>query len=113
MKTILETSGVSNMYPADAGEPDTGWINGGNPRILGFTKGKPEPWYHQLEFEQVDFPVADFIYGSAKEDKKRGTHVIKNVEVIDLKTMLKGLDIEIQELHDNTYSMYRDVKRGK
>ena len=34
MKQLLETSGVSNMYPADAGEPDTGWINGGNPRVL-------------------------------------------------------------------------------
>ena len=113
MKPILETSGVSNMYLADAGEPDTGWISGGNPRILGFNKGKPEPWFHQLDFEQVEFPVADYIYGSEKEDKKRGYSVVKSVEVIDLKTMLKSLDIEIQELHDNTSSMYRDVKRGK
>ena len=31
--------------------------------MLGVDTGKPEPWYHNLGFEQLHFPEADDIYG--------------------------------------------------
>ena len=112
MKRVLhEVSGVSNRYPADAGEPDTGWLPGGDARTLGFESGKPEPWFHQGAYEQVNFPVADFIFGSKKEDKKYAMTVQKSAPVQDLGDILKELDAEIESIKDSTAIMYDDLKR--
>jgi hypothetical protein len=108
MKNLFEVSNNSG-YGADAGEPDTGWLPGGEARTLGFESGKPEPWYEQLEFEQVDFPIASYIFGSKKEDRKRIALVSKRIPVGNLKDALKSLDVEIDELKKNTESMYREV----
>ena len=108
MKILFEVSNNSG-YGADAGEPDTGWLPGGEARTLGFESGKAEPWYDQLEFEQVDFPVASFIFGSKKEDKKRIALVSKRIPVSNLKDTLKKMNVEIDQIKKNTESMYREV----
>ena len=77
MKRIYEVSNNGGSYSADAGEPDTGWLPGGDVRTLGLEEGKPEPWFDQLDFEQVDFPVADHIYGSKKADIENNIYVQK------------------------------------
>jgi len=110
MKNLFEVSNNPSSYSADAGEPDTGWLPGGDTRILGYGSGKAEPWYDQLEFEQVDFPIASFIFGSKKEDKKRMAFVSKRIPVGNLKDTLKGMDVELDELKKNTEKMYRMAK---
>ena len=65
LKDILEmTAGAS--YAADPGEPDTGFLEGGEKRTLGTLKGKPEPWYDGGGYTQMHFPKADHIYGKGK-----------------------------------------------
>lgn len=112
MSKINEVASNSANYGADSGEPDTGWLPGGDVRTLGFESGKPEPWYHQGQYEQVDFPVASFIYGSKKEDSKLAYKVQKQTKVVDMESVIKDLDLEIEELMTNTEIMYKDIKRG-
>jgi len=111
MKRLCEISNNAGSYSADGGEPDTGWLPGGDTRTLGFESGKPEPWFHQLGFEQTDFPTASFIFGSRAEDRKYTALVSKRIPVSNLRDTLKSLDIEIDELKKNTQTMYRDLSR--
>ena len=67
-KKIMEVSSVTGRYPADEGEPDTGFIRGDRRRKLGTLAGKPEPWFERGGYEQVDFPKADYIYGKGEEE---------------------------------------------
>jgi|TARA_R100000030_G_scaffold1663_6_gene1480 hypothetical protein len=67
-KKIMEVSSVTGRYPADEGEPDTGFIRGDKKRKLGTLAGKPEPWFERGGYEQVDFPKADYIYGKGEEE---------------------------------------------
>jgi len=99
----------NNGYGADPGEPDTGWLPGGDTRTLGFESGKPEPWFDQGDYEQTVFPVADHIFGSRKQDRKHLTLVSKRVQVGSLKATLKKLDIEVEELKANTEEMYKGL----
>ena len=62
LKDIL-LEGSTNAGTGDAGEPETGYIKGGDIRHLGTKAGKPEPWYDSLEFTQMEFPEADHIFG--------------------------------------------------
>jgi hypothetical protein len=110
MNRILEQSSNTTSYSADPGEPDTGWVPGGEVRMLGFESGKPESWFHQLEFEQVEFPVADHIYGKGV---KAVYSVTKNVQVVDLKKMMKSIDADIEEIKNNTSVMLGDLKKRK
>ena len=87
----------NNGYGADPGEPDTGWLQGGDVRTLGYESGKPEPWFDQGDYEQTVFPIADYIYGSSREDKKYVTTVKKSVQQGSLKATLEDLDVEIEE----------------
>ncbi len=97
-------------YGADPGEPDTGWLPGGDVRTLGFESGKPEPWFDQGEYEQTRFPIADYIFGSKQEDKANLTTVKKSVQQGSLTATLKDLDIEIEELKSTTEEMLKDIK---
>ena len=86
LKKILELSG-GVAYGADAGEPDTGFLAGGEIRTLGTLKGKPEPWFEGGQYTQVHFPEADHIYGKGEiADYK----VIKQV-MLDQTIKLKDL----------------------
>tara|TARA_R100000008_G_C3495321_1_gene120821 strand:+ start:320 stop:655 length:336 start_codon:yes stop_codon:yes gene_type:complete len=106
MKRIYEVSNNGGSYSADAGEPDTGWLPGGDVRTLGLEEGKPEPWFDQLDFEQVDFPVADHIYGSKKADIENNIYVQKKAPVGSMKATLKDLEVEIDELTKTTKDLY-------
>ena len=105
---LKEQSSLTGGYLADAGESDTGWLPAGDTRVQGFNQGKPEPWFHQLDFEQVDFPVADNVYLSTDTPKLT---VVKKAEVKDLSAVLKELDAEIAGIKDSTVSMYNDFKK--
>tara|TARA_Y100000590_G_scaffold458002_1_gene611811 strand:+ start:149 stop:484 length:336 start_codon:yes stop_codon:yes gene_type:complete len=111
MERIYEVSNNASSYSADAGEPDTGWLPGGDTRTLGFESGKPEPWFHQGGYEQVDFPTASFIYGSKINDKKYGKHVTKSAPIETLDDILRSLDATIEETKFHTEELYREIKR--
>jgi hypothetical protein len=66
-KLIVEISSNFRSYKADEGEPDTGWLLGGVKRKLGKKYGKPEPWFDQGGYTQLDFPEADYIFGKNVE----------------------------------------------
>ena len=51
-------------YGADAGEPDTGYVPDGKPRVLNTTK--PEPWFNQGGYTQLHTPKADAMRGKGK-----------------------------------------------
>ena len=60
---LFEASANANSYSADEGEPDTGFIRGGKSRKLGGLAGKPEDWFDNGGYTQLEFPEADHIMG--------------------------------------------------
>ena len=60
---LFEASANANSYSADEGEPDTGFIRGGKRRKLGGLAGKPEDWFDNGGYTQLEFPEADHIMG--------------------------------------------------
>jgi hypothetical protein len=58
-----ESTSVGGGYSADPGEPDTMFIRKGEVRKLGTLSGKPELWYDNGGYTQMDFPAADDIFG--------------------------------------------------
>jgi len=78
----------------DSGEPETGYLPDGKKRKLGKNSGRPEYWYDQLGFEQLDFPEADAMRGAGKNRDEESTfrkvtYKTKNVKVSKLKDSLK------------------------
>ena len=86
LKDILELTGGSS-YGADPGEPDTGFLAGGEKRTLGTLKGKPEPWFEEGGYTQLHFPESDHIYGKGNPADYKA---IKRV-LIDHEIKLKDL----------------------
>ena len=90
MKKIYEIASNNASYSADGGEPDAGYLPGGEARTLGLESGKPEPWYDNLDFTQVDFPVADYIYGDKKGEKKFARMVTVKAVISEHEEIKKG-----------------------
>jgi hypothetical protein len=63
-KKDVVVESTTRGYTADAGEPDTGYIPDGKPRILNTQK--PEPWFTQLGYTQLHTPKADAMRGKGK-----------------------------------------------
>ena len=82
LRKLLESNLGSN-YSGDAGEKETGYLRGGKTRHLGIKAGKPEPWFEGGGYEQIEYPVADFIYGkAAPEDMVVKKKVIRAIEPV-------------------------------
>ena len=60
MDILREVTGVAG---GEEGEPDSGYIPKGKARTLGTRKGKPDVWFTDGGYTQLQFPVADDIYG--------------------------------------------------
>ena len=83
-ENVFESSSITGGYKADAGEPESGFLAKGLPRILGVSDNKPEPWFEKGGYTQEDFPQADAIYD--EEDKKTPIYqVIKKIVNTDEK----------------------------
>ena len=63
-KKDVVVESTTRGYTADAGEPDTGYVPDGKPRILNTQK--PEPWFTQLGYTQLHTPKADAMRGKGK-----------------------------------------------
>ena len=50
----------------------------------------PEPWFDKLDFEQVDFPVADYIYGDKAGEKKFGRVVKVSTLISEHEELKRG-----------------------
>lgn len=68
-KSINEVSSAGISANSDT-EPDFGnWLSGGSKRELGSElSGKSDAWFHNGGYTQVDFPVADSIWGGDFHD---------------------------------------------
>jgi len=69
-------------YTADPGEPDTGYVPDGKPRILNTTK--PEPWFNQGGYIQLHTPKADAMRGRGKSKDtetqfRKAYYKVKNI----------------------------------
>jgi|APGre2960657404_1045060.scaffolds.fasta_scaffold00282_5 hypothetical protein len=92
---IVETS--LGGYGADEGEPATMYIPDGTKRILD--KGKPEPWFKQLGFTQIDKPKADPMRGKGKAKDKESSfrkvyYKVTNMVTSDLKPVEKPKGVD-------------------
>ena len=85
-KENLKESSLAG-YGADDGEPETGYVADGQKRIIG--KGKPEPWFNQGGYTQLDKPTGDWIRGKGKNRDNDSTfrkvyYKVTNMETSDL-----------------------------
>ena len=92
---IVETS--LGGYGADEGEPATMYIPDGTKRILD--KGKPEPWFKQLGFTQIDKPKADPMRGKGKAKDKESSfrkvyYKVTNMVISDLNPVEKPKGVD-------------------
>ncbi len=72
------------------GEPDSGYLPKGKKRTLGTSKGKPEKWFDQGGYEQLDFPEADDIYGKGIEpDLKVKKTTTPSADTLKLKEIIE------------------------
>jgi hypothetical protein len=74
-------------YQADRGEPETGYVADGQTRLIN--KAKPEPWFRQGGYKQLDKPKGDWIRGKGKDRDKDSTfrkvyYKVTNMETSDL-----------------------------
>jgi hypothetical protein len=81
-KEDLKEGTAMGGYGADAGEPETGYMSDGQPRILN--TAKPEPWFKQMGYTQLDIPKGDFMRGKGKSKDKetqyrKVTYQLQNV----------------------------------
>jgi hypothetical protein len=81
-KDDLKEGTMMGGYGADAGEPETGYMSDGQPRILN--TAKPEPWFKQMGYTQLDVPKGDFMRGKGKSKDKetqfrKVTYKLQNV----------------------------------
>jgi len=67
-KDNLKEATAMGGYNADAGEPETGYTSDGQPRVLN--TAKPEPWFKQMGYTQLDIPKGDFMRGKGKSKDK-------------------------------------------
>ncbi len=84
-------------YGADEGEPATMYIPDGTKRILD--RGKPEPWFKQLGFTQMDRPKADNMRGKGKRKDKESAfrkvyYKVSNMVTSDLKPVEKPKGVD-------------------
>jgi hypothetical protein len=85
-KENLKESSLAG-YGADDGEPETGYVADGQKRII--SKGKPEPWFNQGGYTQLDKPTGDWIRGKGKNRDNDSTfrkvyYKVTNMETSDL-----------------------------
>jgi len=94
-ESLVETT--LGGYGADEGEPATMYIPDGTKRILD--KGKPEPWFKQLGFTQMDKPKADNMRGKGRAKDKESTfrkvyYKVSNIVTSDLKPVEKPKGVD-------------------
>lgn len=96
-KENLKEGSTNAGYSADAGEPDVMYIPDGTKRILD--KDKPEPWFKQLGYTQLDKPKADFMRGKGKNRDvdsqfRKAYYKVSNFNASDLKPVEKPKGVD-------------------
>ena len=94
-ESLVETT--LGGYGADEGEPATMYIPDGTKRILD--RGKPEPWFKQLGYTQIDKPKADTMRGKGRAKDKESTfrkvyYKVSNMVTSDLKPVEKPKGVD-------------------
>ena len=93
----LPDDGV-NEGAVEGGEPEAMYTPDGLQRRLNI--GKPEYWFKQLGFTQVDVPTADWMRGRLKKDRdavaqtRKVTYKVGNVKHSNLKDALKPVGVD-------------------
>lgn len=81
-KKELKEGATTSFGMGTGDEPDTSFSADGQPRILN--KARPEPWYKQGGYTQIDIPKADTMRGRGKSKDtettfRKGYYKLKNV----------------------------------
>ena len=114
LKDILEGSAGSS-YGADGGEPDTGFIHGGRKRKLGKLTGKPEPWFDNGGYTQLEFPEADHIMGIGNTSDYEVVKRLKEYKIKLKDILLESMSRnDIQSVIDRVYpQIVKNLGRAK
>ena len=95
---IHERSSLTGGYGAEPGEPDTAWLTDGSARKID--TARPEYWFKQGGYKQVDFPKADWVRGRRLKDRdedmttRKVVYKVKNVKVSTLKPALQPYSVD-------------------
>jgi hypothetical protein len=95
---IHERSSLTGGYGAEPGEPDTAWLTDGSARKID--TARPEYWFKQGGYKQVDFPKADWVRGKRLKDRdedmttRKVVYKVKNVKVSTLKPALQPYSVD-------------------
>ena len=100
------------------GEPETGYLPKGKVRKLGTRQGKPEKWFDQGGYVQLDFPEADDIYGKGnKPDLQSKKTTTPTSDTLKLKEIIEeGKKLTVFDFDDTlakTDSWVYVMKNGK
>jgi hypothetical protein len=97
-ENINERSSLTGGYGAEPGEPDTAWLTDGSTRKIDTTR--PEYWFKQGGYKQIDFPKADWVRGKRLKDRdedmttRKVVYKVKNVKVSTLKPALQPYSVD-------------------
>jgi hypothetical protein len=97
-ENIGEGSSLNGGYGAEPGEPDTAWLSDGSTRKID--TARPEYWFKQGAYTQVDFPKADWVRGKRLKDRdedmttRKVVYKVKNVKVSTLKPALEPYSVD-------------------
>ena len=96
-ESFITERSITSIGGDGDGEPETGYVSDGQKRVLD--GGKPEPWFKQGGYKQMDTPKGDYMRGKGRDKDtesqfRKVYYKIKNVETSTLKTAEKpeGVD---------------------
>ena len=69
---LFNESSNFGMSGAEPGEPNPNYVADGQPRILD--KGKPEGWFKQGGYTQMDIPKGDWMRGKGRKKESESTY---------------------------------------
>jgi hypothetical protein len=69
---LFNESSNFGMAGAEPGEPNPNYVADGQPRILD--KGKPEGWFKQGGYTQMDIPKGDWMRGKGRKKESESTY---------------------------------------
>jgi hypothetical protein len=69
---LFNESSNFGMSGAEPGEPNPNYVADGQPRILD--KGKPEGWFKQGGYTQLDIPKGDWMRGKGRKKESESTY---------------------------------------
>jgi len=108
MESVKYINEVSNNT-GDDGQPDGGYLPAGHRRTLGANDGvnKGDDWFTGGGYLQLDYPIADAIYGADEENMYTVKYVARKLR------RSIGIDTKFEKSEEKAIDVTQDKKNGK